>query len=88
MTQFDLAVKKVMVSPGSSFIKKNFVELQVSDTEEKILMVFYHIWAWRHIWAYLGHVTWTIYINFLSPFQRRLNIKFGFDWSSGFSGDV
>ena len=32
----------------------------------------------------LGHVTWTIYINFRFPFPRRLNIKFGFDWPSGF----
>ena len=32
----------------------------------------------------LDHVTWTIYINFRSPFPRRLHIKFGFDWPSGF----
>ena len=38
--------------------------------------------------GHLGHVTWTIYINFRYPFQRRLQIKFGFDWPSGFSGDV
>ena len=24
-------------------------------------------------------LTWTIYINFRSPFPRRLHIKFGFD---------
>ena len=35
--------------------------------------------------GHLGHVTWTIYINFRSPFPRKLNIKFGFDWPSGFS---
>ena len=29
--------------------------------------------------GHLGHVTWTIYINFRSPFPRRLHIKFGFD---------
>ena len=34
--------------------------------------------------GHLGHVTGTIYINFLSPFLRRLHIKFGFDWLSGF----
>ena len=34
--------------------------------------------------GHLGHVTWTIYINFGSPFPMRLNIKFGFDWPSGF----
>ena len=28
--------------------------------------------------GHLGHVNLTIYINFLSPFQRRLHIKFGF----------
>ena len=33
--------------------------------------------------GHLGHVTWTIYINFRSPFH----IKFGFDWSSGFRGE-
>ena len=27
----------------------------------------------------LGHVTWTISINFRSPFPRRLHIQFGFD---------
>ena len=37
--------------------------------------------------GHLGHVTWTIYINFCSPFPRRLHIKFGFDWPSGFSGE-
>ena len=38
--------------------------------------------------GHLGHVTWTIYINFRSRFPRRLHIKFGFDWPSGFRGDV
>ena len=37
--------------------------------------------------GHLGHVTWTIYINFRSPFPRRLHIKFGFDWQSGFRGE-
>ena len=37
--------------------------------------------------GHLGHVTWTIYINFRSPFQRMLHIKFGFDWQSGFRGE-
>ena len=34
--------------------------------------------------GHLGHVTWTIYINFRSPFLRMLHMKFGFDWPSGF----
>ena len=37
--------------------------------------------------GHLGHVTWTIYIKFLSPLPRRLHIKFGFDWPSGFRGE-
>ena len=34
--------------------------------------------------GHLGHVTWTIYTNFRSPFPRRLHIKFGLNWPSGF----
>ena len=37
--------------------------------------------------GHLGHVTWTIYTNFCSPFPRRLHIKFGFDWPNGFRGE-
>ena len=37
--------------------------------------------------GHLGHVTLTIYTNFRSPFPRRLHIKFGFDWPSGFRGE-
>ena len=37
--------------------------------------------------GHLGHVTWTIYTNFRSPFPRRLHIKFDFDWPSGFRGE-
>ena len=39
------------------------------------------------IYGHGGHVTWTIYINFRSLFPRRLQIKFGFDWPSGFRGE-
>ena len=39
--------------------------------------------------GHLGHgfVTWTIDINFCSPFLRMLHMKFGFDWPSGFRGE-
>ena len=37
--------------------------------------------------GYLGHVTWTIYINFGSPFLRMLHMKFGIDWTRGFRGE-
>ena len=52
--------------------------------EEDFLRVFTIYGCGGH----LGHVTWTIYINFCSPFPRRLHIKFGFDWSSGFRGEA
>ena len=45
--------------------------------KEKIFTIIEH-------GGHLGHVTFTIYISFLSYFLRRLHIKFGFDWSSGF----
>ena len=51
--------------------------------EEDFLKVFT---IYRH-GGHLGHVTWTIYINFLSPLPRRLHIKFGFDRPSGFRGE-
>ena len=34
--------------------------------------------------GHLCHVTWTIYINFLSHCPRRHHMKFGIDWPSGF----
>ena len=35
-----------------------------------------------------GRITKVVlYINFRSPFPRRLHIKFGFDWLSGFRGE-
>ena len=48
--------------------------------EKKILKIFTIYGHGGH----LGHVTWTIYINLYPPFQRRLHIKFGFIWPSGF----
>ena len=32
----------------------------------------------------LGHVTQMLRTNFRSPYPRRLHIRFGFDWPSGF----
>ena len=49
----------------------------------RFFKVFTIYWRGGH----LGHVTWTIYTNFRSPFPRRLHIKFGFDWPSGFGGE-
>ena len=51
--------------------------------EEDFLKVF-TIYSYG---GHLGHLTWTIYINFRSPFLWMLHMKFGFDWPSGFRGD-
>ena len=37
--------------------------------------------------GHLVHVTWTIYINFSSPFLRMLHMKFDIDWTRGFRGE-
>ena len=34
--------------------------------------------------GHLGHMIWTIYTNFCSPFLRRLRIKCCFDLASSF----
>ena len=46
--------------------------------EKKILKVF----AIYSHGSHLGHVTWTIYTNFRSPFIKMLHMKFDFDWLS------
>ena len=51
--------------------------------KKKILKVFTIYGHGGH----LGHVTWTIYINFCYSFPRRLHMKFGIDWPSGLRGE-
>ena len=44
-----------------------------------------------HIYECGGHlcdVIRTIYIYFISPFQKRFHVKFGFDWSCGFRTEI
>ena len=57
-----------------------FQDHRTSGSGEDFLKVFTIYGHGGH----LGHVTRTIYTNFGSPFPRRLHIKFGFDWPSGF----
>ena len=38
--------------------------------------------------GHLGHVTHMPRTNFRSPYTSRLQIKFGFDWASGFGENV
>ena len=49
--------------------------------EKKIFLKGFAIYSHD---GHLGHVAWTIYINFHPPFLMMLHIKFGFDWPSGF----
>ena len=37
--------------------------------------------------GHLGHVTQMSRTNFRSPYPRRLHIKFGLNWPSGFGGE-
>ena len=61
----------------------NFKIIELLILEKKIFKGFFTIYGRG---GHLGHVTWTIYTNLGSPFPMRLNIKFGFDWPSGFEG--
>ena len=62
VSKFDLAVKKVKVTPRSSFEQfmmgwsprcyiPSFVVIGLLVLEKKIFEVFYHIWAWRPSWS-------------------------------------
>ena len=76
-------------------IYTNFVELHClmlyakfqshrpSGSGDEDFNVFFYFYSHG---GHLGHVTWTIYTDFGSPFPRMLIIKFGFDWPRGFSG--
>ena len=48
---------------------------------------FFKVFAIYSHGGHLGHVTWTIYTNFRSPFLWMIHMKFGFDWPSGFRRD-
>ena len=48
---------------------------------------FFKVFTTNGRCGHLGHVTWPIYTNFGLPFPRRLHIKYGFDWPSGFGGE-
>ena len=61
-----------------------FQDHRTSGSREKYFFKVFTIYGHG---GHLGHVTWTIYTNFRSPFPRRLHIKFDFDWPSGFRGE-
>ena len=57
-----------------------FVEIHQPVLEKKTFEGFLPYGRGRH----LGHVTQMLRANFCYPYPRRLHIKFGFDWPSGF----
>ena len=62
----------------------SFMKIGPPVLEKKILKVF----TIHGHGGHLGDVTCTIYINFLSHIPRRIHMKFGIDWPSGFREDV
>ena len=91
VTKFDLAVKQVKVTPGSSFEQTmmgwsprcfipSFVKINL-PVVEKIFEGFLTIYGRG---GHLGHVTHMPRTNFRSPYPRRLQIKFGFDLGKRF----
>ena len=52
----------------------------IGSRDDDYLRVFTIIGCGGH----LSHVTWMPRTVFPSPYPRRLHIKFGFDWPSGF----
>ena len=65
-------------------LQVEFQDNRNSGSGEEVFFKFFTIWGHG---SHLGHVTWTTYTNIHSPFPRRLHIKFGFDWPSGFRGE-
>ena len=64
----------------SLMLQAKFQNHRPSSSGEEDILVF----AIYSPGGHLGHVTWTIYINFGSPFLRMLHMKFEFDWPSRF----
>ena len=62
----------------------SFIVIGPPVPEKKIFLMVFTVYGHG---GHLGHVTWTIYINFRSPLLRMLYMKFGFDWPSGFRGE-
>ena len=66
---------------GDKMLTLSSMENHIVQCNLKVFTIYGH-------GSHLGHVSWTIYINFCSPFPKRLHMKFDIDWPSGFRGDV
>ena len=60
-----------------------FQDHRDSDYDKEVLKLFTIYGRGVH----LGHAILGIYLNFRSQF-RRIRLKFGFDWQSGFRDDL
>ena len=62
---------------GPKCYKPSFIEIDRLILEKNISKFFFAIYS---PCGHLGHLTGTIYTNFVCSSQNRLQIKFGFDW--------
>ena len=62
----------------------SFVEIGQPFSEKRIFEGFFTNYGHG---GHLGHLTQMPRTNFRSPLPRRLHIKLGFDWPSGFGGE-
>ena len=92
----NLTCRKLGQGQLSVIININFVELEYIMLHAKFQdhydykfcrKIFLKVSTIYGHGGHLSHVTWTIYIKFLSPFPMRLHMKFGIDWSGGFRGE-
>ena len=76
-------------TPWGQFFFINSIMLLAKFQDHRILVLekIFKVFTIYGHGGHLGNVTWTIYINFPSPFPKRLHIKFGFDWPSSFRGE-
>ena len=83
VTKFALGVNKVKVNLGSSFVQTydglesptlhtKFRGIRSTGSGEEDFLKVFTIYGHG---GHLGHVTWTIYTIFGSPYLRRLHIK-------------
>ena len=59
-----------------------FQDHRTSGSGEECFFFFVFFFIYGH-GGHIGHGTWTIFMNFLFPFPRRLHMKFGIDKPSG-----
>ena len=65
-------------------LRAKFQDHRTSCSGEEDFLSFLPYMAWWSSWSCdLDHLS----INFFPPLLRRLHVKFGFDWPSGFGGE-